>query len=85
MPSGKFLSLSKNALQASVVTIKTGGHGQSGLRHFAESGAFSAEERLVVSGSLVEEVDPLIRFWFSYFRGFFSYSAHGGCKLSHFF
>src|SRR5688572_32262071 len=27
MPSGKFLSLSKNALQASVVTIKPGGTG----------------------------------------------------------
>src|ERR1044071_8600049 len=51
-------------------------HGQSSLGHFAESRAFAAEERLVVTGAFVEEVDPLIRLWFGYLRGFFSYSAH---------
>ena len=40
-------------------------HGQAGLRHFTESGAFTAEKRFVVAWAFLEKVDPLCCLWLS--------------------
>ena len=64
-PSGKFFPFVKKRVAGFRRDNETRRHRQTGTRHLAQSGAFSAEQALVLAATFLEKVDPLLGSFFS--------------------